>query len=231
MQGLRGFRFMTEMAPSEAPIAVTVVEDHPGLRQELVSLLGAAEGIVTAGAFESAEEALVAMAQQRPDVVLVDLELPGASGTDFVRVCRARYPDVECIILTVHDEAAWVFPALAAGASGYLLKGTRPERLLQAIRQVHDGGSEMSSNVARMVLKSLRSPMAPGVERPGGGLSRLTPRELEVLEALSRGCSYEEIGTELGCQVRTVNTHLHNIYGKLHVRSAAGAVGKYLRGR
>ncbi|MCP5523608.1 MAG: response regulator transcription factor [Verrucomicrobiales bacterium] len=217
------------MPHKDEPIGVMIVEDEPGVREALVDALQGSGRIRVMGDFDRAEEALSALAHQRAEVVLVDLELPGLSGTGFVAACRERCPEVQCIVLTVHDEAAWVFPALTAGASGYFIKGTPPARLVEAIQQVRDGGSEMTPSVARLVLKSFRGAPPAGGKGGADGKGNLTPREREVLECLSRGMTYDEIGEHLGCHARTVNSHLHNTYRKLHVHSAAGAVGRYLR--
>jgi DNA-binding NarL/FixJ family response regulator len=211
------------MTDSPSSIRVLVVEDNAKVRNALAALLDGSPGFTCAGACESAEAALRRIPTAKPDLILVDLELPGQSGTELLRICRSRFPGVELLVLTVHDEADWVFPALAAGASGYVIKGTAPAKLLEAISEVRAGGSFMSGCVARRVLRSFQLDPAP---RPGA--ASLSPRELDVLARLARGLKHAEIAAELGISRRTVNTHLYHIYEKLHVHSAAGAVGKML---
>jgi len=204
-------------------IRVLVLEDDLGTREALTALLTGSPGFACVGHHRTAEAALRAIPAQKPEVVLVDLGLPGMTGTEFLRDARRRFPEVEFLVLTVHAEAAWVFPALEAGASGYIVKGTAPVKLLEAITEVHAGGSFMSSQVARLVLQSFRRKAShTPVSEP------LSPREVEVLESLTQGLRYAEIAEHLGISQRTVNTHLYNIYEKLHVHSAAGAVGTWL---
>lgn len=207
-------------------IRILVLEDDPKVRNGLVALLDGSPGFACAGACDTAESALRQLPAVKPDLILVDLELPGLSGTEFVATCRQRFPKIELLVLTIHDSAEWVFPALAAGASGYVVKGTPAAKLLEAIVEVHSGGSFMSGSVARLVLKAFR--VTPGPEPPPATLS---PREQQVLARLAQGHKHAEIATELGISQRTVNTHLYHIYEKLHVHSAAGAVGKMLEGR
>jgi DNA-binding NarL/FixJ family response regulator len=209
--------------PQAQTIRVLVTEDDPKVRHGLVALLEGSPGFACAGACDTAELALRQIPVAHPDLILVDLELPGLSGTEFLATCRQRFPKIELLVLTIHDAAEWVFPALAAGASGYVVKGTPPARLLEAIAEVLSGGSFMSGSIARLVLKAFR--VAPGPKPPPATLS---PREQEVLARLAQGLKHAEIATELGISQRTVNTHLYHIYEKLHVHSAAGAVGKMI---
>jgi DNA-binding NarL/FixJ family response regulator len=206
-----------------APIRVLVLEDARKTRAALVALLEGSPGFACAGASETAEAALRQVPVGKPDVVLVDLELPGMTGTEFLRTCRRRFPGVGLLVLTLHDDASWVFPALAAGACGYVVKGTPPAQLLEAIMEVHAGRSWMSGQVARLVLKSFHH--EPSLAQ---GEEALSPREREVLGLLARGLRHAEIAAQLGIAPRTVNTHISHIYAKLHVHSAAGAVGKLL---
>ena len=208
-----------------SPIRVMVLEDDGGLREALVALLTQAPGFVCAGAYDQAEQALGCLPGQKPDLVLVDLELnQGPNGIEFLRTCRRRFPEVELLVLTIHDEAEWLFPALAAGASGYVIKGLANEKLLEAIIEVQQGGSFMSSSVARRMLEVFRR-----INQDPAQLEGLTTRETEVLRHLARGLRYDEIAAELKIGARTVNTHLHHIYRKLHVHSATGAVARYLK--
>jgi DNA-binding NarL/FixJ family response regulator len=212
------------MVASQPTIRVMVIEDDPGTRGALAAILGGSPGFSCVGAYRSAELALGRITQDNPQVILVDLDLPGMNGVEFLRACRSRHQAVELLVLTVHDEASWIMPALEAGASGYVVKGTPPARLLEAIAEVHGGGSFMSSQVARLVMRQFRRPTPGPVSEES-----LSPREQEVLQLLARGLHYAEIAKELGISPRTVNTHLHRVYEKLHVHSAAGAVGKLLQ--
>lgn len=205
------------------PIRVLVLEDARKTRDALVALLDGSPGFVCAGACETAEIALRQIPQLQPHVILVDLELPGMSGTEFLTICHRRFPMLELLVLTVFDTAAWIFPALAAGACGYVVKGTPPAKLLDAITEVCEGRSWMSGQVARLVLKSFHH--EPSLAQPDEPLS---PREQEVLALLAQGLRYADIAEQLGIAPRTVSTHIHHLYEKLHVHSAAGAVGKLI---
>jgi DNA-binding NarL/FixJ family response regulator len=215
--------YRTGGAPGALSIRVLVIEDARKTRDTLLTLLDGSPGFACVGACETAEAAMRQIPGLDPKVVLVDLELPGMSGVEFLRICRRRFPDIETLVLTLHDEAQWVFPALAAGASGYVVKGTAPAKLLEAIVEVHQGRSWMSGQVARLVLKSFHHEESRA--QPDEPLS---PREREVLDLLSKGLRYAEIAEQLGIAPRTVSTHIHHLYAKLHVHSAAGAVGKWL---
>lgn len=211
------------MTDPSSTIRVLVVEDDPKLRNGLAALLDGSPGFACAGCCATAELALGRIPAAKPDLILVDLELPGLSGTEFLRTSRRRFPEVELLVLTVHDAAEWIFPALAAGASGYVVKGTPPAKLLEAIAEVRSGGSFMSGSVARLVLRTFHQQRA--ARQTVGPLSS---REQEVLARLAQGLKHAEIAAELGISQRTVNTHLYHIYEKLHVHSAAGAVGRML---
>lgn len=207
-------------------IRVGVLEDDPKTRNALAALLDGSAGFELAGTHPTVASALRGIPCEKPHVMLVDLELPGADGIEFLQTCRQRFAAVECLVLTMHDSARWVFPALAAGARGYLVKGVSPARLLDAIAEVHRGGASMTSQVARLVLSTFHQSASAGA-----GLESLTPREREILELLAQGLRYDEIAARLFVSKRTVNTHLHHTYRKLHVRSATGAVARLLRAR
>lgn len=212
------------MPAERSRIAVMVLEDDAGTRNALGALLNGSPGFVCTGLYATARAALSRIPVEKPDVILVDLDLPGMSGVEFLRACRPRHPGIQLVVLTIHDAPEYVFPALQAGATGYLVKGTPPARLLEVVAEVAGGGSWMSGQIARLVLGALQAPPARA-----GELAALTGRELEVLESLSGGLRYDEIANRLGVSARTVNTHLQHIYRKLHVHSAAGAVAKLLR--
>lgn len=204
-------------------IRVMVLDDQPGPRESMAAILNGSPGFTCVGAHPNGAVALCRIPIEQPDVILVDLEMPGMSGTQFIGTCRSRFAEVELLVLTLHDEARWVFPALSAGASGYLVKDTPVVKILDAIETLAAGGSFMSSQVARLVLKRFQ-----GEPLTEDNPAKLSPRENEVLELLSKGLRYDEIAENLGIKPRTVNTHLQRAYSKLHVHSGPGAVSKFL---
>lgn len=207
-----------------APVRVAMVEDGDTYREHLAALIAGSDGFVCAGAHASAEEALKHLPHEKPDVLLLDLELPGLAGDDSVGALKQKFSGMEILVLTLHDEPARIFKALESGASGYLIKPIQPAKLLEAISEVAQGGAPMSGSIARLVLKSFRQRAQTAKE-----LDSLTPRETQILELLSTGNSSKEIAAALGISVRTVGTHLHHIYDKLHVASRSQAVAKFLR--
>jgi DNA-binding NarL/FixJ family response regulator len=212
-----------EARPAAAPrVRVAIVEDDAAVRKILRDWIQQSAEFVCvydAGDAESAMQSLVAIA---PEVALVDINLPGASGIDCVRRLKPKLPGTQFVMLTVYDDSDHIFAALSAGATGYLLKRTPREALLTALREVHAGGSPMSSNIARKVVQSLQQP------RPKTRASDLlSPREAEVLELLSRGHVYKEIAEAIGISLPTVNTYIRRIYEKLHVHSRAQAIAAY----
>ncbi|HXG49281.1 MAG TPA: response regulator transcription factor [Methylomirabilota bacterium] len=207
-----------------APIRVTVVEDAADYRAHLVALVGGSGRFACVGAHPSAESALKHLSCEKPDVLLLDLELPGMAGEDSIGLLKQKLPTSEIIVLTLHDEPARIFKALQAGATGYLVKPIPPARLLEAILEVKAGGAPMSSPVARLVLRDFHQR-----GRTARALATLTPRESQILELLSAGHSSKEIADQLTISVRTVSTHLHHIYEKLHVASRSQAVARFFR--
>lgn len=203
-------------------IAVTIVEDNDGLRRSLTSVLEDASGFKCLGAFSTAEEALAEIPKHPPEVVLMDIHLPGMSGIECVRRLRELLPKTRVIMITVYRDNDRIFEALRAGASGYLLKRATPKVILDAIVDVHQGGSPMSSEVARKVVEAFQRPGAqPDAEQ------ELSDREREVLELLSQGMADKQIAGELQISSRTVRFHLEHIYAKLHVRSRIEAAVKH----
>jgi DNA-binding NarL/FixJ family response regulator len=203
-------------------IAVSIIEDDAPARGILAEWIRRTQGFRCAGAHGSGEAALATLPAEKPMVVLMDINLPGMNGIECVRRLKLLLPDTQFVMLTVYEDADHIFNALAAGASGYLLKRMPRAELLAALKDVHAGGSPMSSNIARKVVQSFR--------RAGADASNsedLSPREREVLELLARGYLYKEIADSLGIGVATVTTYIRRIYEKLHVRSRAQAVAKY----
>ena len=209
---------------SVAPITVAIVEDNPGLRRSLETMLGRDQGIQCLGAFPDGEQAIRELPALRPQVVMMDINLPGMDGVQCVTSLAHELPDTQIIMLTVYDNTDAIFASLAAGASGYLLKPVRKARLVAAIKDVIAGGAPMSSDIARRVVQTFKKPAVPTTEIP-----QLGPRERVILDLLSTGLLLKEIAEQLNISYWTVQTHVNRIYEKLHVHSRAQAVAKYLR--
>src|ERR1019366_5271881 len=210
------------MNQQKMSIAVYIVEDNASAREILADWVCHASGFNCVGAHASVEEALEHLPAEKPSVVLMDINLPGMSGIEGVRRLKPMLPGTQFLMLTVYEDADHVFDALAAGATGYLLKQTPRGELLASIKEVHAGGSPMTSNIARRVVQAFHreDPAAPAS-------ANLSQREREVLELLARGYLYKEIMDALGVSRGTVNTYIRRIYEKLHVRSRSQAVAKF----
>ena len=204
-------------------IAVSIVEDDAKVRASLARLIDSSPGFRCLSQHPTGESALQELPKTNPEVVLMDINLPGLSGVECVRRLKPFLPGTQVIMLTVYQNTEHIFNALAAGATGYLLKQTPPSELLAAIRDVHAGGSPMSSHIARKIVQSFQraAPAAAPQEA-------LSPREQQVLELLAKGFLYKEIGETLGLTYATVHTHIRHIYEKLHVRSRTEAVARHL---
>jgi DNA-binding NarL/FixJ family response regulator len=206
-----------------SPIRVVIVEDNEGLQKSLESMLRREPGIQFAGSFASGEALLAVVQQVKPQVVLMDINLPGISGVECLRQLKKLLPGFQTVMLTVHDHTQAVFESLSAGANGFLLKPVRAADLLRAIVEVHEGGAPMTPNIARLVVQAFhRSPA------PKDPAFELSPREREILELLAKGFLQKEIADQLGISFHTVQTHTARIYEKLQVRSRAQAVAKFL---
>jgi DNA-binding NarL/FixJ family response regulator len=201
---------------------VVVVEDDPHLRNEIVAMLNRAPDIRCLYAVSSGEEALLKLPRNLPNVVLMDIQLPGLSGIDCVAILKRNNPDLEIVMLTIYQDAKNIFQALKAGASGYLIKATDSKALYNAIRDVSTGGAPFTNHIARMVVRHFQATSKAVKKEPG-----LSSRELEVLELLSAGYRYKEIGDELGIAVETVKTHVKHICTKMHVRNRGAAIAKH----
>ena len=211
---------------SNAAIRVSIVEDDRSTREGLSALIGGTAGYACVGAWESVEDALNAIARQAPDVLLLDINLPGMLGSQAARLLRERLPSMQILMLTIYAEQDRVFESICNGACGYLLKKTPPARLLEAIREAHEGGSPMSPEIARKVVALFRK-----THEPADTQERLTPHEVRLLKLLSEGHSYQSAGGELRISVNTVRNYIRSIYEKLHVHSKNEAVSKALRSR
>ncbi|HLF65477.1 MAG TPA: response regulator transcription factor [Saprospiraceae bacterium] len=204
-------------------IRICIVEDMDEVREGLASLLRFDDRFDILGAFADAEQAMGFLKSSQPDIVIMDINLPGMSGIACIRSIKPVCPDTQFMMFTIYDNDEKVFEALAAGANGYLLKKTPFTRIGEALVELHEGGAPMSTNIARKVLDRMR-PAEPSS-------SPLSSREHEVLSLLSRGLLYKEIAHQLGISANTVRQHIHNIYRKLHVQNKVEAINKtYGRG-
>lgn len=204
-------------------IKIALVEDDKKVREGLKALICGTPGFNCIAAYPNAEEALEELAEQKPDVVLMDINLPGMSGIECVKVLKARQPKLQIIMLTVYEDDDLIFQSLAAGAVGYILKKTPAAKLLEAIEEVHRGGSSMSSQIARRVVEVFQQK-----ELSAQNTAALSHRENEILSCLAKGYRYKEIAHQLSLSIETVRTHIRHIYEKLHVHSRTEAVLKYL---
>ena len=205
-------------------IKVAIVEDNEKIREGLAILIDGSDGFQCSAAYESAEEALRKLPSYKPDVVLMDIQLPKMSGIDCVAKIKERTPEVQIMMLTVYEDNEMVFKSLVAGATGYILKRTPPAELLDAIKELHEGGSPMSDQIARKVVQAFQQ-----MGKSSKSTENLSEREMEILSYLAKGYHDKEIADHFFLSIKTVRTHLRNIYRKLHVRSRTEAVLKYLR--
>lgn len=207
-------------------ITVGIVEDDQSTLEALAALVGGTPGFRAMGMFGSVEEALAALGSAAPDLLLLDINLPGLPGSQGVRLFRERYPGMQVVMLTVFAEEKGIFESLCNGACGYLLKRTPPARLLEALREAHAGGSPMSPDIARKVVAAFQQP-----SRPDGSAHGLTPHEVRIIRMLANGDSYREVADQLDITVNTVRNYIRSIYEKLQVHTKSEAVSKALRGR
>lgn len=214
------------MPDPERPVAVSIVEDDLPLQSIYADWIEQAEGFRLVSQHGDGQEARDAIPDEMPDVVLMDINLPGLDGVECVRQLKLLLPKMQFVMITVYEDSDRIFKALAAGATGYLLKQTPREELLESIREVDRGGSPMSSGIARKVVQCFRQAAPPA---PDNELSLLSKREEEVLDLLAKGYLYKEISEELGLSSHTVDTYLRRIYEKLHVRSRSQATAVYTR--
>jgi DNA-binding NarL/FixJ family response regulator len=206
------------------PITVSIVEDNEQLRNTLARVINRADGFRAVSHYGSAEAALEGLPKDKPEVVLMDINLPGINGVECVRRLKQVMPQILVVMLTVYEDTDNIFNALAAGAAGYLLKRTKSAELLEALHEVHRGGSPMTTHIARKVTESFlkTGPSASPTEN-------LSEREQEVLDCLSKGFLYKEIAEQLGISYETVHTYIRRIYEKLQVRTRTEAVAKFLK--
>ncbi|HTB83680.1 MAG TPA: response regulator transcription factor [Candidatus Sulfotelmatobacter sp.] len=205
-------------------ITVSIVDDEADLRKHIAGYLSAAGNIRCISAYASAEDALKHLPEDKPDVVLMDINLGEMDGIECVRRLTVLMPEAQVLMLTVFEDSEQIFRALAAGASGYLLKRLSPKKLLEAIEEVLAGGSPMSASIARKVVHSFKAAPARGDES-----ADLSDRERAVLDGLAAGLAYKQIADQLGISIHTVRNYIRRIYEKLHVCSRTEAVAKFLR--
>lgn len=214
---------MSSASVEKSVIRVAVVEDDEEIRANLVHIIGRDRAFRLVRSYSNAESALADLPRHTPDVVLMDINLPGQDGIECVRQLKVKLPTVQFIMLTVYEDGNRLFKSLTAGASGYLLKRTPPDKLLAAIAELHGGGAPLTPEMARRLVQHFQA--MPG---PASEVQRLTPREKEVLDQLAKGFMYKEIEENLQISEGTLRSYIANVYEKLHVHSRTEAVVKYL---
>lgn len=209
-------------------ITVAIVEDNKDIREALEMIIRMSDTCKLVGSYPSAEDAVIGLPKSLPNVVLMDINLGGMSGIECVRQVKPLHPEILFMMCTVYEEDEKIFEALAVGANGYILKKTAPNRMLEAIRELNDGGAPMSSQIARKVVAAFShgapgNPFIPGPRKLDG----LSNRETEILELLAKGLLYKEIAVQLSISQETVRKHVYHIYEKLHVNNRVEAVNKF----
>lgn len=204
-------------------ITVSIVEDHRDTRESLVALVNGTKGLRCLSTYATGEAALRGVPVEKPQIALVDINLPGMSGIECVAKLKAQMPSLQVLMLTTYEESELIFNSLRAGANGYLLKNMPPDELVAALEQVHAGGAPMSMQIARKVVDHFHK-----IRNPSSDFGKLTPREHEILTLLAKGCLDKEIVDKLGISFTTVRTHLKHIYEKLHVQTRTEATARFL---
>lgn len=203
-------------------ITISIVEDLEAIRLGVVQAIGESDDLLCISSYERAEDALEELPALKPDITLMDINLPGMSGIECMKKIRTQCPEMQFMMFTIYDNSEQVFEALTAGATGYLLKKTPHDQLLDALRELHGGGSPMSTHIARKVVSAFQQTATEKQQD-----NPLSAREQEVLKLLSRGYLYKEIGDRLAITTGTVRQHIHKIYEKLHVQNRTEALNKY----
>jgi DNA-binding NarL/FixJ family response regulator len=207
-------------------IGICIVEDIVEIREGLEQIILSSGEFTLLGSYANAEDAVEGIAQTRPDIAIVDINLPKMNGIECIKTAGPGSPATQFMMFTIFEGSTQVFEALAAGASGYLLKNTPPEKILDALRELHQGGSPMSAQIARKVVASFQSKQDKEGNETNQDLALLTTREKEILERLSKGLLYKEVAAELKISTGTVRQHIHHIYEKLHVQNRTEALNK-----
>jgi DNA-binding NarL/FixJ family response regulator len=208
-------------------IRVALFEDNRSLREGLAALIGGTRGFGCVGAFPNCNNLLKNIAAAKPDVILMDIEMPGINGIEAVAIIKEQFPEIKILMETIFDDDEKIFNSICAGAEGYILKHTTPAEIMDAIAELHEGGSPMTPSIANRVLKMVKS-------RPERGNKEsfdLSSREKEILTCLVKGMSYKMIADTCFISIETVNVHIKNIYKKLHVHSKSEAVVKAIKGK
>ena len=208
-------------------IRVAIFEDNRSLLEGLAAMIGGTAGFVCVGAFPNCNNLLKNISQHKPDVVLMDIELPGINGIEAVAMIKDEFPEIKILMQTIFDDDEKIFNSICAGAEGYILKHTSPAEIMEAIKEIHEGGSPMTPSIANRVLKMVKVRPEPGNKESFD----LSTREKEILSCLVKGMSYKMIADTCFISIETVNVHIKNIYKKLHVHSKSEAVAKAIRGR
>lgn len=203
-------------------IHVCLVEDRSEIRESLELLINSSESCICIKSFENAESALEFIPELIPDIVLMDIDLPGMNGIECIRRLKAQCPSIQFMICTIYDEDEKIFDALSAGANAYILKKSKSDILIKSIEDLYQGGSPMSSDIARKVVLQFQKPISNNAE-----LYKLTKREVEILDELSRGYSYQQVADNLFISPKTLKKHVYNIYEKLHASSRTEALNKF----
>ena len=205
-------------------IRVTIFEDNNSLRNGLYQLINGSDGFTCVGAFEDCLNLVKNIEDTKPDVVLMDIEMPGINGIEAVGILHEKYPDLKVLMQTIFEDSEKIFNSILAGASGYILKNTSPSRFLDFIKETYEGGAPMSPSVATKVLKIVAQSSSPKVNT-----FNLSQREREILSCLVKGMSYKLIADACFISIDTVRGHIRNIYEKLHVHSKGEAVAKAIK--
>ena len=208
-------------------IRVAIFEDNRSLLEGLAAMIGGTSGFVCVGAFPNCNNLLKNITQHKPDVVLMDIELPGINGIEGVGMIKEEFPEIKILMQTIFDDDEKIFNSICAGAEGYILKHTSPADIMEAIKEIYEGGSPMTPSIANRVLKMVKVRPEPGRKESFD----LSIREKEILTCLVKGMSYKMIADTCFISIETVNVHIKNIYRKLHVHSKSEAVVKAIRGR
>jgi len=205
------------------PIQVCIVEDLEEVRNGLAAIINMTDGFKVLHSFGTAEDALQHLKSLHPDIVIMDINLPGMSGIDCIRQAREKNPSMQFMMFTIYENSDVVFQALEAGATGYLLKNSSPAKIVESLRELHQGGSPMNAEIARKLVTRFQKSTFSQNEY------HLTPKEQKVLELMAKGFLYKEIAEELNNTVNTIKQHIRNIYEKLHVQNKAEAINKIYR--
>ena len=203
-------------------ISIAIVEDLDVVRNGLKDFISLSTDFLVVGSYKSGEEALQKLPETRPDIVIMDINLPGMNGIECIRQVKDKSPGTQFMMFTVYENDDKVFEALKAGASGYLLKNTGLLQIAESVKELHEGGSPMSANIARKMVNLVRG----DADKKTPFLDLLSPREKEILQLLAKGLLYKEIAEQLNITTGTVRIHIHKIYEKLHVQNRTEAINK-----